>query len=240
MNDENQINYYAIIPATVRYDTRLKSSEKLMYGEITALANKNGYCFASNKYFAELYNVTIHTVSQWISKLTKLGYVYVEIIRNAKNEVMERRIYIIDYPNVQINTYPYVLKCKYPRYKKVQENNIKNNIDRLFSFIINNKTKIPEELIGIDMNEVYKVLRKFEMLYNEEMIKNYSVQNIEKIKFIIYALINIIKIGKKDLLNKITRNELSSLYDRCKINEDEINNFYEYYFKCVLNKIDKP
>ena len=50
MNEENQINYYAVIPATVRYNNSLKPSEKLMYGEITALANKMGYCFANNKY----------------------------------------------------------------------------------------------------------------------------------------------------------------------------------------------
>ena len=36
LNGENQINYYAIIPFTVRYDNELKSAEKLLYGEITA------------------------------------------------------------------------------------------------------------------------------------------------------------------------------------------------------------
>ena len=40
MNEQNQINYYAIIPATVRYSKELKATEKLIYGEITALANK--------------------------------------------------------------------------------------------------------------------------------------------------------------------------------------------------------
>ena len=43
MYEENKINYYAIIPATVRYDSELKPAEKLLYGEVTALANKNGY-----------------------------------------------------------------------------------------------------------------------------------------------------------------------------------------------------
>ena len=110
MNEENQTNYYAIIPATVRYNNLLKPSEKLMYGEITALANKMGYCFANNKYFADLYGVTTHTVSQWISHLEKQGYLYTEIIRDEKQEVKERKIYINDVPYVQKNTYPYVSK----------------------------------------------------------------------------------------------------------------------------------
>ena len=40
MNEQNQVNYYAIIPATVRYDKELKPAEKLLYSEVTALANK--------------------------------------------------------------------------------------------------------------------------------------------------------------------------------------------------------
>ena len=40
LNDENKPNYYAIIPANIRYDNSLKAIEKLMYGEITVLTNK--------------------------------------------------------------------------------------------------------------------------------------------------------------------------------------------------------
>ena len=54
MSKKEQPNYYAIIPATVRYDTNLKYAEKLLYGEITALANKNGYCYTQNKYLADV------------------------------------------------------------------------------------------------------------------------------------------------------------------------------------------
>ena len=43
MKNKEQPNYYAIIPATVRYEKNLKSAEKLLYGEITGLANKSGY-----------------------------------------------------------------------------------------------------------------------------------------------------------------------------------------------------
>ena len=88
--------YYAIIPAPIRYDKNLKANEKLMYGEITALSNTNGYCTASNRYFSELYAVSKETVSRWISNLQKLGYVSIEIIQNDDNQTIQRRIFIID------------------------------------------------------------------------------------------------------------------------------------------------
>ena len=83
-------NYYAIIPATVRY-SKLKPNAKLLYGEITALASKEGYCFASNRYFANLYEVTKNTISSWISDLNKEGFITVQIIKEG-NQVVQRRI----------------------------------------------------------------------------------------------------------------------------------------------------
>ena len=57
-----QPSYYAIIPAKIRYDSRLTASEKLLYGEITAMCNQEGYCWATNEYFAELYGGTARCV----------------------------------------------------------------------------------------------------------------------------------------------------------------------------------
>ena len=51
---------------------KLKYAERLFYGEITALIGKEGYCFASNNYFAELYGVIPGTVSRWVSHLVKI------------------------------------------------------------------------------------------------------------------------------------------------------------------------
>jgi len=132
MIEENIINYYAIIPSTVRYDPDLKPSEKLLYGEVTALANKNGYCFAQNKYFSELYNVSNGTVSKWFSHLQKLGYINIEIKRNEKKEIVSRHIYIVDTPYGQKRPYPYCQKQPYPMVKNDKDNNININIDDLF------------------------------------------------------------------------------------------------------------
>lgn len=85
-------NYYAVITADVRYNPRLKGNEKLMYGEITALSNKNGYCTAHNQYFADLFGCHKNTISDYISNLRKEGLISVEMIYDGK-AVVERRIY---------------------------------------------------------------------------------------------------------------------------------------------------
>ena len=87
----NKPNYYAIIPAEVRY-SNLKPNAKLLYGEITALSGKLGYCYATNNYFAELYDVSKNTVSRWISDLKKLGFITVIVERNDKNQIIKRCI----------------------------------------------------------------------------------------------------------------------------------------------------
>lgn len=38
-----QPGFFAILPANVRYDNRLKAQEKILYAEITALSNINKY-----------------------------------------------------------------------------------------------------------------------------------------------------------------------------------------------------
>lgn len=87
-------NYYSVIPAEVRYDNELKANEKLLYGEVTALANKRGYCNASNSYFADLYGKHKDTISDWINNLSKKGYIKTELIKDNLGRVEERRIYL--------------------------------------------------------------------------------------------------------------------------------------------------
>ena len=85
--------YYAIIPASVRYDENLNANEKLMYGELTCLSNKLGYCYASNSYFSNLYKVTPQAVSKWIKHLESLGYIKCQYEYNGL-EIKQRRITI--------------------------------------------------------------------------------------------------------------------------------------------------
>ena len=92
MQHSNQPSYYATIPASVRYHEKVCPSAKLLYGELTALANKEGYAWASNNYFAKLYQVHEKTVSAWVAELKRAGKINVEMIPTEKGT--QRRIYI--------------------------------------------------------------------------------------------------------------------------------------------------
>lgn len=88
-------SYYAIIPANVRYDESLPPNAKLLYGEITALCNAEGYCWASNKYFADLYGVSILSIKRWIKALLDRGYITTRLVyKEGSKEIDTRYIQI--------------------------------------------------------------------------------------------------------------------------------------------------
>jgi hypothetical protein len=84
-------NYFAVIPARVRYDKTLCSDAKLLYGEISALCNVKGYCWAQNDYFARLYNVSDRTIQRWLTSLKTAGVVSVEYSFKAGTKEIESR-----------------------------------------------------------------------------------------------------------------------------------------------------
>jgi hypothetical protein len=73
----------------------LNPNAKLLFGELTALAKKEGYAWASNNYFANLYQVDPSTISRWIKSLHDAGYIRIELIYNQnKRYIEERRIFL--------------------------------------------------------------------------------------------------------------------------------------------------
>lgn len=100
MADEQKY-YDVIIPPNVRYDKRLTLLARFLYGEITALCNEKGFCWANNRYFAELYEVSIKTISTSINQLKELGYIDMKIIYKENSmEIINRYITICPYPMV--------------------------------------------------------------------------------------------------------------------------------------------
>ena len=126
---ENKKNYYAIIPAPVRYCKKLKANEKLMFGELTALANEKGFCFASNDYFANLYDVSKTSVSKWISNLEKNKFIRLKMIyQKGTKQIKERRIYIA--PLLKKTSIPIEENFNTPVEEKLKVN-IYNNINNI-------------------------------------------------------------------------------------------------------------
>lgn len=115
-----KISYYAVIPALVRYDKDLSPNAKLLYGEITALCNEKGYCWATNSYFCDLYGVSERTIQRLLIQLNDKKYISIQIENNR-----QRKIFLIDYPDK--NDGVGVTKMSYPPDKNVTLNNTKNN-----------------------------------------------------------------------------------------------------------------
>ncbi|QDP49307.1 MAG: hypothetical protein Unbinned3065contig1007_21 [Prokaryotic dsDNA virus sp.] len=127
-------SYYATLTAEVRYDKNLTANAKLLYAEITALCNMNGQCFATNKYFANLYGKSKVSISKWISELISKGYI--------------------------ISSYTYKIDSKEidKRYLSIVKGGIKENINRSI------KEKFKDNTINNNTNITYSNKRDISIL----------------------------------------------------------------------------
>lgn len=92
MENEERPNYYAIIPADVRY-ADIPGIAKLLYAEITALCNKKGFCWATNGYFASLYKVSERTVQRALLVLRDNNFIRVDFEATGADNA--RKLYIV-------------------------------------------------------------------------------------------------------------------------------------------------
>ena len=187
MNDKHneRPNYFSILPADVRYDKKLKANEKILYSEITALSNKNGYCSASNAYFAKLYQVTIRAISNWISHLERLGYVKTHLIKDKETKkVLERRIYLHGVKPVEQMFYTPRTNVPYPieqMFQKPMEQNFQEN-NTSINNTSNNNSRVGE---GKKEKDELKEVRKEVISYlNKTADKRFSANSNNAKKFI--------------------------------------------------------
>ena len=162
---EEKPNYYAVIPANVRYDEDLKANAKLLYGEITALTYKTGICYASNNYFARLYQVDASAISKWVKNLQDKNYISVNYVKE-NNQIIRREIRIVG-----IDKYQYVLTKDNGGYcQKNKENNtsinntsIKENVKR--------KDYFEDEELNNLFNEFLEQRKKQKAVNSDRAIK---------------------------------------------------------------------
>ncbi len=123
MSEMDKPSYYAIIPATVRYDKRLTANAKLLYGEITALCYQEGYAWAGNQYFADLYEVHKNSISAWIGNLKEAGHITVQMnYREGSKHILSRHIRLFG-EGMQDNLHTPTRKLDDP----IQENCVDNS-----------------------------------------------------------------------------------------------------------------
>lgn len=163
-------SYFAIIPATVRYDKELKPMERLLYGEITALCNSSGYCWGSNSYFADLYGVSTRTICEWVNHLKAKGYIDIEIIyKEGTKEILERRLYIapIEHPHEE-NFHtprrnfpaPPRRNLRDPHEENFQENNININNTSMNNIIGEKPEKKRKKFVKPSIDEIIEYCRE--------------------------------------------------------------------------------
>ena len=116
-------NYYAVLSAEVRY-SNITPNAKLLYAEITAFCNMNGECFASNRYFAELYGKSKTTISNWIRELKEKGFIETSYTYKEGSKEIDKRYIIILKGGID-------KKELTPIKKTLKSNNTSNNTTRL-------------------------------------------------------------------------------------------------------------
>lgn len=195
-----QPSYFSIIPAYVRYDKSLKPMEIIMYGEISALTNKYGYAYASNNYFAKLYDVHKKTVSTWINHLKERGHITTKVIRNEDKTVKERRIYLTHPPYPRNDGEGYPQNDGDPIHEKTEENKTRENntsinrdtVTEIFSYISNELEMIQSPLKIQEIEELIKDLGN-EALDIVKVATDYTRDNNKGINYLIKVLTNWIK-----------------------------------------------
>ena len=154
---KDKVGYYSIIPSKILYNKQLKANEKLLYAMITSLACKEGFCFATNNYFAEELGVHPKTVSSWISDLRDKNFIKVDLIRNENKQIIQRKIYINDVPYPLNNGYLYQSKNGQAIHQNMEDNIIRNNIK--------NNTKVQRKFISNYTNQRQYSEEFFNSLY---------------------------------------------------------------------------
>lgn len=141
--EDNRKGYFAIIPASIRYDQELSSNAKLLYGEITALCNERGFCWATNEYFANLYGVSKKSITRWIASLVDRGYL--ELAFDYESESNKKLKRIIKLKDIVVENVHSGQNCPYPMDKNVPTPMDKNVPENNTS--INNTSNTKKEKI---------------------------------------------------------------------------------------------
>lgn len=85
--------FWSVIPATVLDDMSLPANAKILYGVLSSLMRREGYCWPSNAQLAAAMHCSEDVVTRWISALSKGGHIRLTVEPNRKAGGTLRRIF---------------------------------------------------------------------------------------------------------------------------------------------------
>jgi DNA-binding transcriptional ArsR family regulator len=221
--------FIAYLPSKVRYDNSLPFGARIIYAEISALCNSKGYCWANNKYFADLYNNSKDTISRWISDLEKAGYIKCFVSQDEGNL---RKIYLVnsalDYlseelPSRQKQSEVYAKSPKGSRQKNregigknAEHNSIVNNTDN--STMNNNSANAHFSGNSADYNDIHFTKNDRDLIEERPEVKICFSSKEEKtpVNKIPDVLKKPLTYTKEDFLNELEQKGVATWYDSFK------------------------
>lgn len=126
------MNYWVLIPPQIAHDKRLSLQAKYIGGRIYALAQRNGYCFATNQYFGDELRISPRTIQRYINELIDKGHIKRTIVRDKRGKVISRHITILwqsfDFEHEESHLKPKKKPSKYVNVKETKPYSLMRNI----------------------------------------------------------------------------------------------------------------
>lgn len=137
MNMERDIEPFIklVFPTSILGDYNLTPLERLLLIYILSLCKKYGYCWATNEFFSDSFNVSKQTISKSISSLSNHGYIVLKYDKKEKNN-SKRKIIISEVFKKRITDIQENLNTSnqenFKQYNK--NNNIRKNIGPVIEY----------------------------------------------------------------------------------------------------------
>jgi len=77
-----ETKYYAMLPAPVRHSKNLSATEKLVYAELSAMADGKGFCNPTNKQLGDIMGLKVCTIGRSITNLRNCGFLKIYLVDN--------------------------------------------------------------------------------------------------------------------------------------------------------------
>lgn len=228
MEESEKSSLMVWVPVEILRDKSIPMGARVLYVEIAGLTRECGFCWASNKLFAERFDVTEQTVSNWISALQKAGYITVELSKrknSGSNMTTQRKIWL----NISFTSKP-----------KGLQNNLEWTINNFGEGLQNN---LSLNNIKVNNKEESKTKNKKENLLEE--INRFT--NNERLRVSLQEWVEERKAMKKPLTINALRKNLTTLTklsshddERIEIVDRTIANGWAGFFQLKSNRYSKP